>query len=229
MAAFVRSRVHWGFVGACVVLGVVSTAWGDPIWVQVTGEVTYSDFSDIGVDSPVTGLYTYDDEAGTLPGSDNPVWYEAVAIGLTFVGGSSIQTNTVAIMVNNNSGGNVTGVDEYAVDFSLVPGGGTWTGAFEGPDWDILQGSIIRYDPTGTAWDDVALADPETVLALLPYDDSWVHFYDFAGEDPVGSMYIRFKVTDLSVVAAPVPVPGAVVLGAIGLGCCRRLLRRTSM
>ena len=48
MAVSVRSRIQRGFVLACVALGLVSTAWGSPVWVQVTGEVTYSDFSTIG-------------------------------------------------------------------------------------------------------------------------------------------------------------------------------------
>ncbi len=227
MAVSVRSRIQRGFVLACVALGLVSTAWGSPVWVQVTGEVRYSDFLTIGVGSPVTGFYTYDDHAEPLPESgENPIWYEAIAMGLTFVDGSSIQTNTVAIMINNNSGGKVTGVDEYAVDFDLLFAGGTWTGAFEGPVWDILHGSIIRHDPAGTAWDDVALPDPETVLALLPDDDSWVNFYDYVGEGSVGIRSIRFEVMDLSVVSAPVPVPGALMLAAIGAGCCRWVLRR---
>ncbi len=235
MAASVRSRIQQGFVLGCVVLGLVSTAWGSPVWVQVTGEVTQSDFATIAVGSPVTGFYTYDDHAGTLPDPDpyspdgNPVWYEAVSVGLTFVDASSIQTDLVAIMVNDNSGGSGT-VDEYAIDFSVVPGGGTWTGAFVGPDWTTLRGSIVRHDLDGDAWDGVALPDPETVLGLLSKDSSWVEFYNYNAADYTNRyQYIHLLVTDLSVVPAPVPVPGALALGAIGAGCCRWLFRRKTV
>jgi hypothetical protein len=43
-----------------IALGI-SPAVGGPVTVQVTGRVTGSDFATIGVDTPVTGYYHYDD------------------------------------------------------------------------------------------------------------------------------------------------------------------------
>jgi len=69
---------------------------------------------------------------------------------------------------------------------------------------DYAIAAILRHDPTGAAWDDITLPDPETVLRLLPEDSSNIYFF----EESYGvSGSIDFEVTDLSVVPAPVPVP----------------------
>jgi hypothetical protein len=223
MAASVRSRIQQGLVLACVVLGIVSTAWGSPVWVQVAGEVTQSDFATIGVGSLVTGFYAYDDSL--VPDVDvHPhgilANYSPVGMRLRFVDGSSIGSDAGLLFVNNHSLG-----DEYGVFIDASHGLGTWTGAFVGPDWDYAIAAILRHDPTAAAWDDIILPDPETILDRLPIDSSNVYFF----EESYGvSGSIHFKVTDLSVVSAPVPVPGALALGAIGWGCCHRLLRRRS-
>lgn len=224
MAASVRSRIQQGLVLACVVLGLVSAAQGTPVWVQVAGEVTQSSFLTIGVGSPVTGFYTYDDSL--VPDVDTSIYgeigdYTPVSMRLYFAAGSSIGSDAGILMVNNHILG-----DEYVVLIDASHGLGTWTGAFVGPDWDYALAEIVRHDPTALAWDDIALPDPETVLGLLPEDSSNIYFFE---ENYGASASIHFEVTDLSVVAAPVPLPGAVVLGVIGLGCCRRLLRRRSM
>lgn len=221
MVASVRSRIQQGFVLACVVLGLVSAARGEPVWVQITGEVTQSSFLTIGVGSPVTGLYTYDDSL--VPDVDTSIYgaianYTPVSMRLNFADGSSIGSDTGILIVNNH-----VLADEYVVLINASHGLGTWSGAFVGPDWDYALAAIARHDLTASAWDDIALPDPETVLELLAQDSSNIYFF----EESYGvSESIHFEVTDLSVVPAPVPVPGAVVLGAIGLGCCHRLLRR---
>ncbi len=224
MATSVRSRIQQGLVLACVVLGVVSTAWAGPVSVQVTGEVTQSNFATIGVGSLVTGLYAYDDSLvpdvdvhpyGTLAN------YGPVSMRLYFADGSSIGSNAGLLLVNNHSMG-----DEYGVFIDASRGLGTWSGAFVGPDWDYALAAMLRHDPTASAWDDITLPDPETILDRLPIDSSNIYFFE-ESYGVTGS--INFHVTDLSVVPAPVPVPGALMLGAIGLGCCRRLLRRRTM
>jgi hypothetical protein len=59
---------------------------------------------------------------------------------------------------------------------------------------------VLRHDLTGTAWDDIALPDPETVLALLPLDSSTLYFH----EEPYGvSKFVEFETTDLSVSPYP--------------------------
>ncbi len=203
----------------CAVLAIVSTAQGDLVSVQVTGQVTYSDFGTIGVGTAVTGLYTYDDML--VPDTPNPFngWYRPITATLGFADGSRVSSNAAELLINNNSSGIGT-VDEYVLYVTVTPGSGTATGAFAEGDPMLVAGGILRHDPTGTAWDGIALPDPETVLALLPMDSSVVYWHDVHGV----SKFMDFTVTDLSVV--PVPIPGAVLLGAIGLGCSSWLVRR---
>ena len=224
MAMSVRSRIQRGLVLACVVLGVVSTAWGDLVSVQLTGVVDYSDFGTIGVGSPVTGSYSYDDTMvpyvappGTL------AWYLAtpgkpITVSVAFADGSSIGTDDGMIMVHNNTVSGTDIWDIYAVGFDLDYGEGTRTGAFT--DHRVNGWVVARADPTGTAWDSLALPDPEIVLARLPNDESVLLFYDAEG-------YLKpidLHITDLSVV--PVPLPGALLLGALGLSAAGCLTRR---
>ena len=215
-SAFVR-----GLCLVCVALSVGSTASGAVTSVQITGEVTRSDYATIGIGSPVTGLYTYDDTL--VPYMPNPynAWYGPITAGLSFADGSSIGTNQAHVFVNNNSSGLGT-VDEYGVFFDVSSGSGTLTGAFTTFDFDFGLGwFVLRHDLTGTAWDGIALPNPETVLALLPLDSSTLYFY----EESYGfSRFVELEVMDLSVVT--IPAPGAILLAAIGLVPCRWLVRR---
>ncbi len=218
MPTSVRSPFQQGLWSACVVLAVASAAWGNLTTVQVTGVVDSSSFESIVSGSAVRGFYTYDD---ALAPDVHPstygtyAWYSPVSGRLFFDGGSSIGTDVGGLLVNNHSGG-----DEYGVYLDASGGRGTWTGAFVGKDWTFAIPTILRHGAP-TAWDVIELPDPETVLGLLPLDSSEVYFF----EESYGTHEsITFHVTDLSVVA--VPLPGAIVLGAIGLACCRPLLRR---
>lgn len=226
MAASVRSRIQQGLVLAFVVLGIVSTVWAGPVSVQVTGAVDDSSFDSIETGSLVTGLYTYDDTLvprvappGTL------AWYLPIAVSVAFADGSSLSTDEGLMMVHNDTVVTGTGaLDIYAVGFDDIPfGSGGQTGAFAA--YSAHGWMVARSNPTGTAWDSLALPDPEIVLERLLVDES-VLLFDY----PSGGTgnYIFLHITDLSVVPAPVPVPGALMLGAIGLGCCRRLRRRTT-
>jgi len=190
----------------------------------VTGEVTQSDFATIGVGSPVTGFYAYDDSL--VPDVDTSIHgtignYVPVGMRLYFADSSSIGSDAGILIVNNH-----VLADEYVVLIDASHGLGTWSGAFVGPDWDFALAAIARHDLTASAWDDIALPNPETVLELLAQDSSSVYFFE---ESYGTSGSIHFEVTDLSVVATPVPLPGALALGAIGAGCCRWLLKRRTM
>jgi hypothetical protein len=215
MVTSIRSSFQRGLWLVFALLAIASTAQGDMVSVQVTGEVTYSDFDSISVGSPVTGLYTYDDTLVPLPSIPFNGWYRPVVATLGFADGSSVSSDDATILVNNNSSGIGT-TDEYGV--TVDPSLSTTTGAFAG--YTVEGWMMARQDPTGTAWDGIALPDPETVLALLPVDASMLLFYD-------ADHYLKvldFEITDLSVV--PVPIPGALLLGAIGLSCSAWLARR---
>jgi hypothetical protein len=188
--------------------------------VQISGRVTptYSDFGTIGAGTGVTGLYTYDDTL--VPSGSNPFngWYGPITAALNFADGSSVSSDEAKILVNNNSSG-IGSIDGYGVQLPGTPGG--VTGAFAGY---VANGWVFaRQDPTGTAWDGIALPDPETVLTRLLVGTTFLFFRDQYG---VGDeKFVEFEITDFSVV----PVPGALLLGAIGLGCSHRLLRRRSI
>lgn len=222
MATSVRSRVHGGFVSACVALGVVSTAWGDPIWVQVTGIVTDSSFSTIPAESLFTGLYAYDDALAPYVDLSGIALYQPVAVSVVFADGSSLSTNEGWIRLHDDYVVSDTETrDAYTVGFDNIPvGSGTQTGAFA--PYSAHGWMVALRDPTGAAWDSlVPLPDPE-IVERLPIDNSLLAF-DYAGGGTEN--FLHLHITDLTVV----PLPGAVVLGGIGLGCCRRLLRRRSM
>ncbi len=216
MVTSVRLAFPRGIWLICAVLGVASTARADMVSVQIAGGVTYSDFDTIGVGTAVTGLYTYDDTLVPVVPIPFNGWYRPITAELGFADGSSVSSNEAEILVNNNSSG-IGSTDEYGVHLRGTPG--TVTGAFAGY---VADGWIFaRQDLTGTAWDGIALPDPETVLTRLPVDSSLLLFQDVAGN----YKFVDFEITDLSVV----PVPGALLLGAIGLGCSHRLLRRRSI
>ncbi len=219
MASSVRSACRWGLWSACVVLAVASAAWGNLTTVQVTGVVTNSSFPTIGIDSLFTGLYAYDDALVPYVDASGIAWYRPVAVSVVFADHSSLSTNEGKIMLHND---HVSGTDKwdiYAVGFDNIPvGSGTQTGVFA--PYSAHGWMVALRDPTGTAWDSLALPDPE-IVGLLPNDDSSLLF-DFEGGGT--GNYLFLHVTDLSVVA--VPLPGAIVLGAVGLACFRPLLRR---
>jgi len=188
-----------------------------PVTVQVTGRVTGSDFATIGVDSLVTGYYSYDDATPNSYFDDSHGWYHPATFSLSFVDGSTISSSEAEIWVNNNSGGIGT-VDEFSVKFQpyapFEPSPNTLTGAFAG--LDVFFGArLYRNDPTGAAWDSVALPDPESILSLLPNDGSGLSLIATPLSLPP-EYSLDFEVTGLSVVPA-IPVPGAAFLVALGL------------
>ena len=220
MATSVRSCIPRGLVLACAVLGVASAARGGFVSVQVTGIVDNSSFAGIVTGSLVTGLYTYDNTLVPDVGvPDTLRWYRPVAVSVDFADGSSLSTDEGMIMVHNDTV--VTGAgtfDIYAVGFNNIPvGSGTQTGVFA--PYSAHGWMVSRADPTGTAWNTLDLPNPEIVLDRLLVDQS-VLLFDYEGGGT--GNYIFLHITDLSVV----PAPGAAVLVAIGLGGCRRLLRR---
>lgn len=227
MATLIRSPFRGNLLLVCTMLALASACWGAPVFVQVTGKVITSDFTTIGVGTSVTGLYTYDDALSPwhMSGPDLADYFPITA-ALSFddgsVGGATLSSDESIIFVNNNSSGLGT-YDEYGMDLDLNRPSGTRTGAFAEGEWEFMLAGIRRHDPTGTAWDGIALPDPETILALLPDDSSFVYFHETSWGT---TKFIQFEATDLLVVPAPVPLPGAVVLGVIGVGCCRRLFRR---
>jgi hypothetical protein len=86
-------------------------------------------------------------------------------------------------------------------------------------DYPFVNGYMfVVADTTGAAWDSIALPNPQTILTLSP-TSTFLQFYNATYSD---TRFLVFEITDLSVV----PVPGAVLLGAIGLGCSGWLLRR---
>jgi len=218
MLTSVRPASKWGLCFTSAVLAIASTALGDIVSVQIAGEVTYSDFATIGIGTPVTGLYTYDDTLVPIVPNPYNAWYGPISAGLSFVDGSSVSSDEAEIFVNNNSSG-IGSTDVYGVRLDVPPSSGTMTGAFAG--YSSVDGWMLaRMDPTGTAWNGIALPDPQTILALLPDDGSILLF-----RDP--DYYLKvmdFEITDLSVV--PVPAPSALLLGLIGLASCGRLVKR---
>jgi hypothetical protein len=209
----------------CIVLGGVSAAWSGPVTVQVTGVVDDSSFDTIENGSLFTGLYTYDDTLVPVVSPPGTLaWYQSVAVSVLFADGSSAGTDDGLMMLHDDTV--VTGMgtfDIYAVGFDLDFDEGTRTGAlvgYRGNGW-----MVGRSDSTGAAWNSLALPDPEIVLARLPDDDSLLTWYGVDGR----LEYTFLHITDLSVVAPPVPAPGAFALAIIGAGGCRWWSRRRTM
>jgi hypothetical protein len=113
MVTSIRSSFQRGLLLVCAALAVASTARGDLISVQVTGEVTYSDFDTIGVGTPVTGLYTYDPDTLSVVGDPGHAWYSPITTAMSFVGGSSASSGDGEIYVANNVGPGLS--DVYGV------------------------------------------------------------------------------------------------------------------
>ncbi len=211
MTASVRLRIQRGLVLVCVVLGIVSGAQAGPISVQVAGVVVYSDFPTIEIDSLFTALYTYDD---TLVPDVDPgltaAWYEPIAVSAAFADGSSAGADDGWILVRN-----YVSLDAYAMGFhDLEIGEGTRTGALVG--YSVEGWMVCRIDPTATAWDSLALPDPEIVLERLLEDQSRLMCRDEHGYMKI----IDLRITDLSVVPAPVPWCSGPSVWAAAIACC---------
>lgn len=223
MAISIRSGFRGRLLLVCTVFAAASTAWGGMVTVQVAGVVGDSSFDSIETGSLFTGLYTYDDTlVPDVAPSGTLAWYHPIAMSVVFADGSSAGTDDGMIMLHDDTVVTGSGTfDIYAVGFDLDMDEGTRTGAligYRGNGW-----MVARSDSTGVAWNSLALPDPEIVLTRLPKDDSVLLWYDTDSH----LEYTFLQITDLSVVAPPVPVPGALALGVIGVACCRRQLRRT--
>lgn len=222
MATSVRSSFRRGVLSVWVVLALTATVGAEMISVRLGGEVTSTSFP-FGAGATVTGLYTYDSTLSPSSSDLNIAWYSPVTATVSFVDGASVSTvstDEAYIMVNNNSSG-IGSTDVYGVGLDIDrPSPGTLTGEFAGRE-DVSGWILARQDPTGTTWDAVTLPNPEIILTRLPGDASVLFFHDPSGE----LQYVQFEITDLSVV----PLPGALWLGVLGLGCCHRLWRGRTM
>ena len=201
-------------------------ALADMVTVAVTGQVTEaSDFPTISNGSLITGFYRYDDATPDDHPNAYNGYYADVTFSLTFEDGSTISTDAAHIFINNDSTG-IGSMDDYYVtfpdDYSVISSSTTMTGAFAG--LGIGNAGIYLIDPSGNALASDALPDPESILASMTRDDSNLFLGTMDPTIRSPWYYLKFEVTDLSVVK--VPVPGAFALAILGLGSTGGLLRR---
>jgi hypothetical protein len=224
-----KNNARHVFLGICLVLVWGPLSRANMVTVDITGHVTGSSFpTDIPISSAVTGSYTYSDVLSTppftIPGIGLGAIYSPVAFSLTFADGSTMTATDGTLNLARVFGF----FDAYRVQSGASVSG---TGVFAGMDY--LGAVFERYDSSGTALDASshyagfpAVLNPTDVLSLFPMDVPPLPFppdgsYLYCGA--LGSEYrLDFVVTDLSTV----PIPGALVLGAIGLACAGWRLRR---
>jgi len=203
---------------AGLVLLVASAGYATPITVNVVGQVMDSDFAGITVGSAVTGSYTYDDAAGPYDNTGTVAKYWLNGVSLVFAAdGSTVSSPGGTLRLQRDPT-----FDEYRV---LIDVGLVGTGSFAGPI-DTYLAKIQRIDPTHTALAGFpTIPDPTTLLTAFPND--WSVVYEKPGDptDPA----VEFDITSFSVQAPPIPVPGAVILGAIGATCTGWLRRRRTL
>jgi hypothetical protein len=220
-----------------LVLALTSLGYANAVTVNLTGKVTYSSgFPTIPIGSLVTGNYEYDDaslpfySSSSLP-SDGETVYHVIGVTLTFAdtdpafpGGSTITANPVDWPYLALTRGGIPSEDFYSVSTNFNnPAGPTVTGSLALPYgyWlsAVIQGAPgwghLALDVTPGGY--FAIPDPDSLLSQFPLIDCRVA--------TIGHE-LRFAVDSLSVSPQPVPIPGAVGLGLVGLACARWWLRR---
>jgi hypothetical protein len=208
-----NARVLFPFV--CLALVGTPLGYADPVTVYVTGDVTFSEYAGIPEGSPVTGSYTYDSAASPdFPGGLDLAVYYINAFTLAFAADSTIASSNPKLEL----------IDHSDQDHYIVSNGSSTsvTGSFVGVDH--LSAYIYRQDSTGAALAGFpAIPDPANVLTLFPLDLSGV-----AGDLSYApwAQDLRFNITSLSTTPPVVPVPGAALLGVIGLGSIGGWMRR---
>lgn len=212
-------HVRFFFLVVGLVLAGASPGHAAPVTVNFTGQVTSSEYVGIPVDSLVTGSYAYNDAAAPTILDVDYAKYDIDLFTLAFVDGSTIVTVNPHLSLVDHSGVGPFGADRYSV---ASYGPVIATGSFA--DVPLLTVALARSDSSGTAWTDFpAIPSPSDVLTLFPEDQSgvWGDLY----VDPY-TRDLYFDITSLSVTSPVVPVPGALVLGAIGVACTGWRLRR---